>query len=896
MLLLPLFQPRARLLVLVLGGMIVGAGVGHAQVPTPADVFGFEPGADYKMADYDQLTQYYRQLSAASDRVNMTEIGTSAEGRSLKLLLISSTDNLKSLDRWREISATLARARVNDKKARQLAEEGRAVIWIDAGLHSTEPAPGQALPRLAYRMATDEGPEMRAIRDNTVLLLMPMMNPDGLETVKQWYDRVLNTPYETTDPPRLYHPYAGHSTNRDWFMNNLPETRAVTEVLYNEWYPQIVLDHHQTAPEWARIFIPPFAEPVNSRIHPDVVAGVNEIGTAMGQRFAEKKMPGVISGDTYTMYWNGGMRTTPYFHNQLGILTEVAHATPSPQYYATDSTSARAGTGTGSTAQLHTAPWSGGDSHFRDAVEYTNTASMAVLDHAARKSTELLYNMYEMGRDAIEKGQSGDPYAYVVPPDQWHPREAHNLINILRQGGVEVQRATASFEAEGTTYPAGSFVVPTAQAFRPYVLDLMEPQSYPAQRTSDGQLKAPYDRAGWTLPMQMGVTAHRIASAFEAPLEAVRDSVRPAPGTVRGNDDFGYVLSHRPNTSIEVVHDLLAAGEQVYWVAGSVNEHGFTNGDIVVRRQSGTRARIQALARTHGLDVQGLPEAPQESLRRLRPPKVGIYKSWVPSQNEGWTRWLMKQYDLPVDILRDDQIRNGDLSQYTTIILPHHRSTDKLLSGHERGAMPAPFVGGLGLDGALALERYVKAGGTLLAVDRAGQFAIQQFGLPVRDVTRGLPTESLSVPGSLLRTVINTEHPLGYGLPDTVAASFMQSRAFEPVQQRHAREGGGEASSSLPVEVVARYAEDDLLMSGWARGAKRHIGGMAAVMRVQEGKGNVVLFGARPQFRGQPRGTFKLLFNAVHAATIDEGAPQRASTKSPAQPSSRSRLEADTEE
>ena len=890
------FRLRARLLVLIIGGVFIGGAAGHAQVPTPAEVFGFEPGADYKMADYDQLTRYYRQLSAASDRVRMTEIGTSVEGRSLKLLFISSAENLESLDRWREISATLARARVDDEEARRLAEKGRAVVWIDAGLHATERAPGQALPQLAYRLATDERPEMQSIRDNTVLLLMPMMNPDGLQTVERWYDRVLNTPYETTDPPRLYHTYAGHSNNRDWFMNNLPETRAVTEVLYNEWYPQIVLDHHQTAPEWARIFIPPFAEPVNSRIHPDVVTGVNEIGAAMGQRFARKEMPGVISGDTYTMYWNGGMRTAPYFHNQLGVLTEVAHATPSPQYYATDSTSALLGSGRSRTAHRHTAPWSGGDSHFRDAVEYTNTASMGVLDHAARQSTELLYNMYEMGRDAIEAGQAGGPYAYVVPPDQWHPREAHNLVNILRQGGVEVRRATASFEAGGTTYPAGSFVVPTAQAFRPYVLDLMEPQSYPTQRTSDGRVKAPYDLAGWTLPMQMGVTAHRIESSFEAPLEAVRDSVQPAPGTVRGNDGFGYVLSHRPNASVEAVQELLAADEQVYWVTGSAPGSGVSPGDIVVERQPGTRMRLQALARTHGLDVQGVSEAPGASLRRLRAPRVGIYKSWIPSQDAGWTRWVLEQYDVPVDTLHDDQIRNSDLSRYTSIIVPHHRSTDALLGGYDRGAMPASFVGGLGLDGALALERYVETGGTVVAFDRAARFAIEQFGLPVRDVTRGLSRQSFSVPGSLLRTAVNTEHPLGYGLPDTVAASFMQSRAFEPVQQPQGRAGGSVAALEAPVEVVARYAADDLLMSGWARGAERHIGGKAALMRVRKGKGDVVLFGFRPQFRGQPRGTYKFLFNALHDATIDGAASPRAARETAPQSGSRSRLEVDTEE
>ncbi|PSQ80996.1 MAG: peptidase M14, partial [Bacteroidetes bacterium QS_1_63_11] len=300
----------------------------QAQVPAPEDVFGFEPGADYKLADYDQVMTYYRQLSEASERVQLRDIGTTVLGRSMPLLIISSSENLDNLDRWREISATLARARVGEEEALSLSEEGRAVVWIDAGMHSTERVHAQMAPELAHRVTTEESAEMQKIRENVVFLLMPLMNPDGLDIVENWYDRVLNTPYETTGPPWLYHHYVGHDNNRDWFMNNMPETRAVTDLLYNEWYPQIVLNHHQTGPEWSRIFVPPFSGPVNPDIHPGVVTGVNQVGAAMTQRFAMKEMPGVVANNTYTMFWNGGMRTAPYFHNQIGLLTEVSHATP----------------------------------------------------------------------------------------------------------------------------------------------------------------------------------------------------------------------------------------------------------------------------------------------------------------------------------------------------------------------------------------------------------------------------------------------------------------------------------------------------------------------------------------------------------------------------------------
>ena len=849
------------------------------QVPAPKDVFGFEPGADYKMANYDQVTAYYRQLTDTSDRVQMRSIGTTVEGRSMKLLFISSADNLENLDRWREISSTLARARVDEGRARSLSQEGPAVVWIDAGLHATERAPSQAMPKLAHRMVTEESAEMQNIRENVVLLLMPVMNPDGLDIVERWYDRVLDTPFETSDPPWLYQKYAGHDNNRDWFMNNLPETRAVTEVIFNEWYPQIVVNHHQTAPDWARIFVPPFTGPVNPDIHPGVVSGVNQVGTAMGQRFTMKDMPGVISNDTFTMFWNGGMRTAPYFHNQIGILTEVAHETPTPRFYEPDSIPDRVGYGnpqpTDGTALFYTDPWMGGKSHFMDAVTYTNTASMGVLDVAADRPQQFLMNMYRMGRDAIEAGESGDPYAFVIPPEQWHPREAHNLVNILRQGGVEVDRATDAFTAGGETYPAGSFVVPTAQAFRPFVMDMLEPQNYPTRRSESGEPETPYDLAGWTLPMQMGLTVDRVNDPFEAPTTTVTDSVAPEPADVRGGAEYGYAFSHRPNTSIEAVNELLADGETVYWDEDGLSGRGtdLGTGAIVVERQDRTADRVEAIAEEFGLPVHGLSEQPEGPLHALQRPRVAIYKSWVPSMDEGWTRWVMKEYDLPVDTLHDGDVRMDDLSTYSAIILPHHYSNDVLLNGHEAGTMPPEYVGGLGLEGAAALEQYVEDGGTVVAFDQASNFAIDQFGLPVKDVTEGVSPNDFFIPGSLIRATVNTEHPLAYGMQDTVATSFSQSRAFEAVRQDKMGEGGREDTElpePPPVEVVMRYANDDLLMSGWAMGEKQHIGGKPAMVRVRQGEGDVVLFGFRPQFRGQPRGTYKLLFNALHAATIDD--------------------------
>ncbi len=851
-----------------------------AQVPAPKDVLGFEPGTDYKIAGYDRLLDYYRRLDAASDRVHMTRIGTTVRGRPLVLLFISSAENIARLDRWRDTSARLARARLGSDEARRLAEEGRAIVWIDAGMHASELAPGQMAPELAYRVATEESAEMRKIRDNVVLLLMPMMNPDGVDVVKAWYDRHVGTPYEATSPPWLYHAYVGHDINRDGFMNNMPETQAVSRILYNEWYPQIVYNHHQPAPAWARIVLPPFSDPVNPNIHPGVTTGVNQVGAAMAHRFIMEGMPGIVSDVGYTMFWNGGGRTTPYFHNQIGILTETAHPSPSPRYYAPDSMPKRvAGMATDGTNVFHPHPWKGGRSRFRDAVDYALTASIATLDLAADRRVQFLYNMYKMGRDAIEAGTAGSPFAYVIPPEQWDAGEAHELVNILRMGGVEIHRATAPFAAEGRTYPAGSFVIYAAQAFRPYVVDLMEPQRYPTRyKYPGGPPDPPYDLAGWTLPMQMGVSVERIDAPFEAATARVVRPVKPAPKPFARTPGFGWALSHRPNASARAVNRLLRRGARAYW-AGAAFAAGGTEhpaGTIVVERGGTAADVLAALVEELGLEATALDRRPSVDLHALRTPRVGLYKSWVPGKDEGWTRWLLEQYEVPVDTLHDEDIRNGDLTRYTTIILPHHRSAKVLRRGHRPGTMPPEYVGGLGRAGADALEAYVAGGGTVVAFDGASDYAIQAFGLPVENVTRGLSTTRFFIPGSLIRMRVDTEHPLAYGMQAEAAASFSRSRAFAPSAPPYADadagrlEPAGTDDAAPAVEVVARYAEDDLLMSGWALGAKEHIGGRAALVRVRHGAGSVVLFGFRPQFRGQSRGTYKLIFNAIHGATLDD--------------------------
>lgn len=839
------------------------------NIPGPEEVIGFRMGEDYKLADYTQITDYLRLLDERSERVQMVQIGTTVLGKPMYVLFISSEENLRQLDRWKEISTQMARARISDSEAQQLAQEGKAIVWIDGGIHSTELAATQFPPELAHMVATEESPEMQKIRDNVIFMLMPNINPDGLDIVADWYRKNLGTPYETTRPPVLYHYYVGHDDNRDWFMNTQPETRAVTNLLFREWYPQIVHNQHQTSPQWARIFIPPFSKPVNPNIHPGVVHGVNMVGNEMASRFARKNMAGVVSDVTYTMWWNGGLRTAPYYHNQVGILTETGHATPTPRFYDPDSLPKTIGNGipTDGTAINYPDPWKGGESHFRDAVDYMLTAAMATLSIGADRKDKWLYDMYKMGRDAIENEDLA--FAYVIPAEQWDSGEAYNLVNILMQGGVEVHQASRDFEAEGTSYQKGDFILYGAQAFRPYLQDLMEKQVYPDLRLyPGGPPKTPYDLAGWTLPLQMGVRADKISEEFQVRSNQLTEFAKAPAGEVAGGN-YGYALSHRDNASAMAVNKLLASGANVYWLGEA--DGNMEAGTILIEKGSNSDNTVNSLAEEKGLEFTAVDARPDVSLHQLQQPKVGLYKSWDANMDEGWTRWLLDQYSFVYDTLHDADMRSADLSQYHTIIIPDQSPHD-ILHGHASNAMPEAYTGGMGLQGALALQQYVEQGGTLITFDEASDFAIQQFGLPVKNVTAGLSSRDFFIPGSLIRAVVQQGHPLTYGMQDTVAASFSRSRAFEVVRQSREGEGGKEdieKAPEPPVETLVSYAKDDLLMSGWALGEKKAIGGKSAAMRVQLGEGDIVLFSFRPQFRGQPRGTYKLIFNAIYGSTVE---------------------------
>jgi len=793
------------------------------------------PGDDRKLADYGQIVSYFQKLARASDRLRLVEFGKSSEGRPMYAAFISSPQNLKRLERLKDINRSLALALYEPEQARKAIAEGRAVVWIDSGLHSTEVAPAQHAPHLAYRMVTGNDPHTRKVLDNVILIQIPVINPDGLDMVVNWYRQNVGTKYELAPLPFLYQKYAGHDNNRDWFMMNLTETRHVSRLLYQEWFPQILYNQHQQPAFPARIFIPPYAEPLNPNIPAAVMQGIHLIGAAMAERFALEGKTGVISYFGFDGWWNGGLRSAAAFHNIHGILTETAasgYATPREYDPAKFPARFNNGMPTNHPGIFYQQPWKGGRWTLRDAIEYMLTADAAILELAAERREQFLHKAYALAR--AHRQSQDKPVAYIVPPEQWDRSSAVEMVRRLQWAGVEVKRAKESFTAAGKTYPRGTLVLPATQPFRAYLVDLMEPQRYPEIRIgTTGPTKRPYDIAGWTMRMAMGVTVDRVDEPFAAALENAGELGAPA-----------HSLDHRENASFLALIDLLSKGARVRWDAGGK----------ILAEGAASPAEF----------AQGVWE--------LRQPRVALYQPSLANIDTGWVQWLLDYYRLPHSLLRNQDIQKPDWkSSHDTLILAS-QSASSILNGTRAGAGKAvsgqppseqrpEFTGGIGDAGLKQILEFVEQGGTLIAVDAAAELPVQKIALGIKGLLRGgapsedgggsgdAPADGYYCPGSLLRVTIDNTHPIGFGMPKESIAFVSGGQAWE-VKDGAAR-------------PVVHYAKADILASGWISGEKAILGKVAA-LEAAHGKGRIVLFGFRPHFRGQTFSVFKLLLNSIY--------------------------------
>ena len=894
----------------------------QGRITSPRSQFGHNIGDDYYLANYSQMIDYWHKLDRESDRMRMTRIGTTAEGRPMWMAIITSPENQKKLARYQEISRRLALAEnLTDAQARALAAEGKAVVWIDGGLHATEVLGAQQLIQTVYELVSRNDPEtLRFLRDD-IILCVPA-NPDGQDLVSDWYMREADTLKRTTSRlPRLYHKYAGHDNNRDSYMASQPETQAIDSILFRAWYPQIMYNHHQTGPPGTVIFAPPFRDPFNYNFDPLVPMELDLVGAAMHSRFVAEGKAGATmrSGSGYSTWWNGGLRTTVYFHNMIGLLTEaIGNPTPIEIPLLPERLLPRGDL----PMPIQPQKW-----RFAQSIAYELTANRAVLDVASRYRETLLYNIYQMGRNSIRRGSTDnwtvtpkkvaalqaaippdtsrsqgtdagggggaggramttspedlaryasvmrnpadrDPRGYIIPADQPDFLTATKFVNALIKNGITVQRATTSFALGGRSYPANSFVVKTAQAFRPHILDMFEPQDHPNDVPyPGGPPTPPYDNAGWTLAYQMGVQFDRILDPFGGPFTPVVGFAKPAGQRV-APALAGYALSHSVNDAFVAVNRLLARGEQVYTITTplSINGRTYDAGTFYIPVSPTVAPVLNQLAAEKGLVFDPFDaEVSQSSLKRLQPARIALWDQYGGAITSGWGRFILEQFEFPYEVVFPPSLDAGNLiSRFDVLILPDGATFAR------PGARGPPRVNPSDVPeeyrdrvGAMTTARtvpqileFLNAGGTVLAIGSATDLALQ-LNLPVTNALvdssgRPLPRNRFYIPGSILSLHVDTTAALAQGVRPVTDFYFDNAPGFDLLPGAEAR----------GVRRIAWIDQPAPLRSGWALGQK-YLNGVTEVLQAPVGRGTLVLYGPDPYFRSQPHGTFKLLFNGL---------------------------------
>ena len=943
-----LLRVPARLLALLFCAAFVFAQ-STPKITPPKEALGFNLGDDYMMATYSQLETYWKKIASECDRCKLVDIGPTEEGRHQYMMIITSPANMKKLEHYREISARLAHAEgLTDDQAHALAREGKAVVWIDGGLHASETVGSQQLMEMVYQMASRTDPETMRLLDDVIAVYV-QANPDGQEIVANWYMREKDPLKRSLNGmPRLYAKYIGHDDNRDFYMSAMKETTNMNRVLFDEWFPQIMYNHHQTGPAGAVIFMPPFRDPFNYNFDPLVPLGIELVGTAMHSRLVAEGKGGsaMRTGANYSTWWNGGLRTVTYFHNMIGILTEIiGNPTPIEIALVPDKQLPQGDWPMPIAPTTGTQKW-----HYRQSIEYEITNNRAILDLASRYRETFLYNIYQMGRNSIQKGSRDtwtitpkritaleeaaakmapaggrggrgggrggrggedlpagaravpselydtvlhdpkvrDPRGFIIPSDQADFATATEFVNALLKNGITVLRATSGFSVNAKSYPAGSYVVKTAQAFRPHVMDMFEPQDHPNDFAyPGGPPKPPYDITGWTLAYQMGVKFDRILDGFDGPFARINGLLPPPPASVSGTGTAGYLISHQINNSFVLINRLLKAGADVYWLkhAEKLEGEDLGTGAIWVPASSAARSIIERGAKQLGVPAHALAQAPAGDALKLKPIRIGLYDDYGGIMPSGWTRWLFEQYEFPFERVYPETLDAGGLkNKFDVLVFTDGAFRVGGAGGRGGGgggfggpidpeSVPEQYRGWMGritADKTIAqLKKFVESGGSIVTIGSSTGMA-ELLGVPVKSYLtemgpdgrdRALPREKFYIPGSLLKATIDNTNPLAYGMPSQVDVFFDNSPVFRMAPDAEQKK----------TTAVAWFSGPVTLDSGWAWG-QQYLDGGTAVAEAEIGEGKVMLLGPEAAFRAQPHATFKLLFNGLYYGSAKEAA------------------------
>ncbi len=857
------FRPARRLSLLCASLALLFALPAMAQIPTPEEFFGHRMGEDRKLAKWPKLVEYYERIGEESDRVRLVNMGSSTLGRPFLVLFVSSPENLSRLDDYQRMNAVLQDPRGHSEEEIERAiREGKVVFLQGYALHANEVAASQSAAEIVWMFATRDDPGIHEILDSTISILVPSMNPDGVDLVNEWYDRWVGTEYEAAQQPGLYHHYIGHDNNRDAFMQNTVESRYVASFLFRDWIPQGFIDHHQMGAYTARIYLPPYAEPIRPGADPIVWREMSWYGAHMAYRMEEEGFEGTVNSAIYSGWGHFGFHWITPFHNIAGMLTESASARfATPLYVHPDQLRGSRQLPEYEAQTTFPNPWPGGWWRVRDIVDRQISATFSPLEIAARNRETVLRNAWLKASRQTRRGAEGRVKAYIVPASQHDPLTAGKMVDKLLLQGITVERTPGGFTHEGRVYGPGSFVVSMAQPKQGVVRWLLGRTFYPDNsytRTTDGDPIRPYDMSGDVLAEFMGVRVDEASTPVGADLEVVLERKMPA-GEVAGSAPDGYLVDGALNDAFRAVNRLFAAGASVSRV--TADAAGAESGDFVVA--AGTDpATLREVAAATGVAFTAAPAGAATTPLSQR--RIGMYQRFYGgNMDEGWTRLLLEDFDFEYTSLFDEEILTGDLHERWDVIILPADSKEMMLGpspdaasggrGPDPAGTPPEFRSGFGREGAEALDAFARAGGTLVTFAQAGQLVLDEFDVPVRDAVAGMWGNEFWAPGSTLRVSVDTSSRFGFGMPeDALIAYLAGGQVYETVPGRR----------SSDVRRVVTYRDRDLLQSGWLLGEEA-IANKAAMVSVRHGEGEIVMIGFRAQHRAQTHGTFKLFFNAL---------------------------------
>jgi len=853
---------------------IPGVMAQDASFTKPADFFGFEPGSDRNLFTYEQLIEYLQKLDGESDRIHMEEIGSSPMGRPMYIAFISSAENISRLEEFKEINRELAlNPDLGKEELQGMVREGKIFVLATLSMHSSEVAPSQSAPLIAYDFASTSDPKKKEWLNNVVYMMVPCHNPDGMDLIVENYLKYKGTKYEGASLPAVYHKYVGHDNNRDFVILSQEDTKAIARIYNQSWYPQVMVEKHQMGSTGTRYFVPPNHDPIAE----NVPAGVFHWGGIFGQHMAtdmtDEGLAGVSQHYIFDDYWPGSTETC-IWKNVIGFLTEAASVqTASPIYV--EPTELRVG-GKGLSEYKKSInmllPWEGGWWRLGDIVQYEVSSTTSIIKTASLYREDILKFRNKMCREQVELGKTKAPYYYIMPQEQHDPGELVNLVNLMMEHGVELYTLDKQVIIEGKVFGEGDVVIPLAQPFRPFIKEVMEIQVFPERHyTPGGELIKPYDITSWSLPLHRHVASAEI-DVRSKELEA---SLSPVEGTydLKGEEltAAAMVLPVNSNESFRAVFKALELGLKVDRLSEKteVAGEGFGAGSFVVHKgtkNSEWEELYESLPFQPGelKDKRALPSSTVEL------PRIALVETWFADMDAGWTRFLFDSYHIPFTILHPGDFEKSDLAgKFDVIIFPDNDKevlmTGKRKSGdtYYQGSYHPDYVKGIGKEGMEKLMAFSNGGGIIISWGRSARLfegmlkikrgeAEEEFSLPYRDISPDLSKAGLYIPGSLVKVNLIADHPLTMGMPESIGV-FSRGR---PV-----------FATSVPKfdmdrRVIGTYPEKDILISGYASGEEK-MGNKAAMIWMEKGKGQFVLYGFGPQFRTSTQAAYKLLFNAI---------------------------------